>query len=98
MWRVYGGAIMVIAGIAAFIEAHSHHPIAGRIAPTTEDTRALQALQEHEGITFAPVGHHGLSNTAYDLLRIGAWALVILGALTVLLGLIRYWQRSRSTA
>jgi hypothetical protein len=27
MWRVFGGAILVIAGIAAFIEAHSHHPV-----------------------------------------------------------------------
>src|SRR5438445_11221380 len=26
MWRIYGGAITVIAGIAAFIEAHSHPP------------------------------------------------------------------------
>jgi hypothetical protein len=34
----------------------------------------------------------GLSPTAYDLLHIGAWALVILGGLTVLLGLIRYWR------
>jgi hypothetical protein len=32
----------------------------------------------------------GLSTTAYDLLRIGAWALVIIGVLTVILGLIRY--------
>jgi hypothetical protein len=36
--------------------------------------------------------------TAYDLLRIGAWALVILGALTLIVGLIRYWQRPRSAA
>jgi len=26
MWRIYGGAIAVIAGIAAFIEARSHRP------------------------------------------------------------------------
>jgi hypothetical protein len=40
-------------------------------------------------------GAQGLSQTPYDLLRIGAWALVILGALTVALGLIGYWQASR---
>ncbi len=32
----------------------------------------------------------GLSPTTFDLLHIGAWALVIFGALTVILGLIRY--------
>jgi len=32
----------------------------------------------------------GLSTTAYDLVRIGGWALVILGGVTVALGLIRY--------
>jgi uncharacterized membrane protein len=35
--------------------------------------------------------HHGLSPTAYDLLRIASWALVISGALLVLIGLMRYW-------
>ena len=33
----------------------------------------------------------GLTQTPYDLLRIGAWALVIVGALFVVTGLIRYW-------
>jgi hypothetical protein len=32
------------------------------------------------------------SQTAYDLARIGGWALVILGAATLIVGLIRYWQ------
>jgi hypothetical protein len=31
----------------------------------------------------------GLSPDAYDLLRIGAWALVILGAATMVLGIVR---------
>jgi hypothetical protein len=34
----------------------------------------------------------GLSQTVYDLLRIGGWALVIVGALVVVTGLIRYWR------
>jgi hypothetical protein len=33
----------------------------------------------------------GLSPTAYDLLRVGAWALVIVGGLLVVTGVIRYW-------
>jgi hypothetical protein len=38
-------------------------------------------------------GH--LSHTPYDLLRIGAWALVIVGGLLVVTGLIRYWALAR---
>jgi len=84
MWRVYGGALMVIAGIAAFIEAHSHAP---------------EVIYERSGgDEYGRSIHLGLTHTAYDLLRIGAWALVILGGLTVALGLIAYWQRTRSTA
>jgi hypothetical protein len=26
MWRIYGGAVLVIAGIVAFIEARTHKP------------------------------------------------------------------------
>ena len=32
-----------------------------------------------------------LSTSAYDLLRIGSWALVIFGALLIVIGLMRYW-------
>jgi len=39
----------------------------------------------------------GLSHTAYDLLRIGAWAPVIFGALPVVTGLIRYWADARAS-
>jgi hypothetical protein len=78
MWRVYGGAVAVIAGIAAFIEAHVHKPFAG-VNFGLLDSRYDQPPS-------------GLSQTAYDLLRIGGWALVIVGALTIVLGLIRYWR------
>jgi uncharacterized membrane protein HdeD (DUF308 family) len=87
MRQIFGGAVLVIAGVAAFIEAHSHPPeLEGRcrtggIACPLED--------------FSNV-HTGLSQTAYDLLRIGAWALIILGAVTLIIGLIRYWTRMRS--
>jgi hypothetical protein len=86
--RVFGGAALVIAGIAAFIEAHSHRPV-----PTVV-TRA-RALRERRldeiGVAFhRPMS--GLSPTAYDLLRIGA-ALVIVGGLLVVVGLIDHWRR-----
>lgn len=69
---------MVIAGIAAFIEAHSH-------APKYGCEKAVCLPSEPEVLLS---GH--LSQTPYDVLRIGAWALLVLGALTVILGLIRY--------
>lgn len=89
MWRVYGGAVAVIAGIAAFIEAHSHRPMPAVGVPGG-------ILQKSE---LAEQGVHaeaasGLSATAYDALRIGGWALLILGALTVVLGLIGVWRNS----
>ena len=62
-------------GIAAFIEANSHKPFG------PAGTSLLERV-EHSG---------ALSQTAYDLLRIGAWALVIVGALLVVTGLIQYW-------
>jgi hypothetical protein len=77
MLRVYGGAIPIIAGVAAFIEAHRHIPVPAR--------------RPEVGLI---IPASGLSPTAYDLLRIGGWALVILGVLTVVLGLIRYEVRA----
>jgi hypothetical protein len=73
MRRVYGGAMLMIGGIAAFIDAHRHIPVPAR--------------RPEIGV-ISPAS--GLSPTAYDLLRIGGWALVILGGVTVALGLIRY--------
>jgi uncharacterized membrane protein HdeD (DUF308 family) len=84
--RTFIGAALVIAGIAAFIEAHGHRP---RLARLTLRERRLSEI----GVPFhAPMP--GLSQTPYDVLRIGAWALVMLGALTVVLGLIAYRTQS----
>lgn len=80
MWRVYGGAIMIIGGIAAFIDAHRHIPVPARRPEIGVITPAS-----------------GLSPTAYDLLRIGGWALVILGGVTVAVGLIRYAMAAART-
>jgi uncharacterized membrane protein HdeD (DUF308 family) len=90
MRQIYGGAILVIAGIAALIEAYSHKPAMAPAFP-----RIYTSAGGTDEITVA-VPSGGLSQTAYDLLRIGAWALVILGAVTLVLGLILYWQRPRS--
>jgi hypothetical protein len=101
MWRVYGGALAVIAGIAAFIEAHSHRPLYA-VKPLESELDArdkiAEAYERTLGKGHPPTepprellsGHIG--QTPYDLLVIGAWALVILGGLTVALWLIRYWR------
>jgi uncharacterized membrane protein HdeD (DUF308 family) len=82
MRQVFVGAALVIAGIAAFIEAYSHPPELESRCRTGGKACPLEA--------FSAV-HIGLSKTAYDLLRIGAWALVIVGVLLVVTGLIAYW-------
>jgi uncharacterized membrane protein YphA (DoxX/SURF4 family) len=81
MWRIFFGAALVVAGIAAFIEAHSHRP--------------THTCSEGREECFHLVSS-GLSQTPYDLLRIGAWALLILGGLLVIVGLIRYWAVQRT--
>jgi hypothetical protein len=84
MRQVLGGAVLVILGIAAFIEASSHAP------EYTGCPNREGCLREAGGPKYLVSGH--LSQTPYDLLRIGAWALVIIGALLVVTGLIRYWR------
>lgn len=86
MWRIFIGAALIVAGIAAFIEAHSHRPGSESFCPGHEVECRLGT-----SITV----HVGLSQTAYDLLRIGAWALLIVGGLLVIVGLIGYWARVR---
>jgi hypothetical protein len=80
MRRVFAGAARMVAGIAAFIEASSHHATA-----RTVNEYGLEG--QHITVQHAA---SGLSQTAYDLLRIGAWALVIVGALVIVTGLIGY--------
>jgi hypothetical protein len=73
MRRAFLGAALVVAGIAAFIEASRYQP-----------------LGCERGERCAQASH--LSATGYDLLHIGAWALVIFGALLIVVGLIDYWS------
>jgi hypothetical protein len=89
MRQIFGGAVLIIAGTAAFIEAHSHPPVAAeRPGPLVRKAQEELGESTHLHAT-------GLSQTAYDLLRIGAWALVIVGGLLVVTGLIRYWGAQR---
>ena len=78
MWRVFGGAFLISAGIAEFIVAHSNRPM-GAVVEVSE-----------QGTVLHPPS--GLTHTAYDLLRIAASAFVIYGGFLVIVGLIRYWR------
>jgi phosphoglucomutase len=82
---------MVIAAIAAMIVAHSHRP-----APAYTGIRynpfSLNPGPGEFGNTVSEYhAASGLSGTAYDAIRIGAWALIVFGMLLVVTGLIRYW-------
>jgi hypothetical protein len=64
-------------------------PIIAGIAGFIEAHRHVPVPAHRPGIGLITPAS-GWSPTAYDLVRIGAWALVIVGVLTVILGLIRY--------
>ena len=85
----WGGAVLMIGGIAAFIAAQSPRPITHYVCPSgSEDCKDVKLFAHH----------HGLSHTAYDVLGIGAWALIIGGALLVIVRLIGYWARVKRPA
>jgi hypothetical protein len=81
---VFGGALLVIAGVAAFMVASSHQP------DWEFRCRAIGRSERCLHGTLYEV-HSGFSHSAYDLLRVSAWALVIIGVLLVVTGLFRYW-------
>jgi hypothetical protein len=85
MWRVYGGVTMVVAGIAGLIVAASHHPD----AQLPSDFGGKNVL----GILVLTNHRSAWSQTAYDVVIAGGWALVVIGALTALMGLMRYARR-----
>jgi hypothetical protein len=80
MRQVIAGVVLAIGGIAALIEAGSHHKAAYRATETGLDEHMITI--EHAAT--------GWSQTAYDLARIGGWALLIVGAVLLVVGLLRY--------
>jgi hypothetical protein len=77
MRQIFGGAFLTTAGAAAFIEAASRHPAP---CPEWADCHVLGQP--------AP-----LSWTAYDALLVAGCALVILGGLLIVIGLVKYGAR-----
>jgi hypothetical protein len=75
------GAVLVVGGIAAKIEAARHAPDYVVNGPAGS-------------YCSVPCHYHnvGWSQTLYDLVRIGGWALLIFGALIVAVALIREFR------
>jgi hypothetical protein len=80
MWRIYGGAIAFIAGVSAFIVDYRNRP-----------QRILGEVSEGHASLVS-----GLTPTAYDLLHVAGWALIVVGVLLMIMGLIRYSAAIRS--
>jgi len=74
MRQIFGGAFLAVAGIAVFIEAGMRRPFS---CPEWAKCHVLGQPTP-------------LSWSTYDLLLVGAWALVILGGLLIVMGLIKY--------
>lgn len=91
MVRVFSGAALVVAGIAAFVVAHSHAPVAG----TTLSSVPRIALRE-KWVGAEATPSTGWSQSVYDAVRIGGWALLIFGVLLIVVGLIGYARRPAS--
>ena len=94
MRRAFVGAALVVAGIAAFIEARSHRPESNYLCPEGHEPCIIGEGQQ----VHLHLATRGLSETAYDLLRIGGWALVIVGAVLIVVGLSRIGERSVTLA
>jgi len=75
MWRIYTGAVSFLAGVSAFIVDARHRSSPG-----------VEAF----GNTIGVHTHARLSGTAYDLIHIAGWALIVAGVLLMIMGLIRY--------
>jgi hypothetical protein len=74
MRRAFVGAAMVVAGIAALIVAHTHRP--GPLAALGREFAGPNVL----GRLTLRGGPSEWSQTAYDLVRIGGWGLIVFGA------------------
>jgi hypothetical protein len=84
MWRIDWGITAFIAGITAFIVDARH-----RRNPTIEAFLSSEPATQKQHAK-------GLANTAYDLIHVGGWALIVAGALLMIMGLIRYSVAARA--
>jgi len=82
MWRIYAGAVSFLAGVSAFVVDARH-----RRSPGVEAFGNTIGVHTHE---------QGLSGTAYDLIHVAGWVLIVAGVLLIIMGLIRYSVAARA--
>jgi hypothetical protein len=89
MRQIFSGAALLVAALALAAVAQANKPV--------DSTRAVYPPGPGSGETrFGPViPASGLSHTAYDVLRVSIWALLIFGALLIIVGLMKYRAQLR---
>jgi hypothetical protein len=86
------GAVLLIAGVAGLVIVPEHAP-----SVISADSIVIPGTTKRlAGFGRTVVG--GWSRSVYDLARIATWALLIIGAILVVMGLIRYARRSAAAA
>jgi hypothetical protein len=80
VWRLTVGAGLFLGGVSAFIADYRNRP--------------LPAFQSYDHGTHVSLVS-GLTPTAYDLIHVAGWALIIAGVLLMIMGLIRYSAAAR---
>jgi hypothetical protein len=90
------GAVVLIAAVVGFVVIPEHKPGWKYVPPIWYDhvRYGVNSCEPNgPGIPSCPKVAIWPSRPVYDTLRIATWALLIVGALAVALGLIRYARR-----
>lgn len=92
------GVLLLIGAVAGFVIVPEHQPGTEVIAGPPSDYRTGDACANYtpqDQCEPRETIRVGFTRTEYDGARIGTWAALIIGGVLVLLGLIRFAQRSR---
>lgn len=91
---IAAGAVLLIAAVAGFVIVPEHQPGWKYVPPIWHDNvRYSVGSCDGNGYPSCPTVATGPSRPVYDGLRIATWAVLIVGALTVAVGLARYGRR-----
>jgi hypothetical protein len=91
------GALLLIAAVAGFVIVPEHKPnitYADPGIPSAACGPPIPGIYQASGCTAI---RSGVSHTLYDGLRIATWAVLIVGVLLVVVGLINYARRAPET-
>jgi hypothetical protein len=99
------GAVLLILAVAGFVVVpeHAPHYVGGHAAIDTKVLTCEAGGQGTDARCEREAGYRqgnpaGLSQPMYDLLRITTWALLIVGLIAVVAGLITAWRTPRAVA